>query len=330
MIDTSDFLCVPDGTTYPMSGDKCYQTRITILGTITVNGAGSLTLRSPEIFINKTGSISANGAGYAGGALIYNSLTSIPPRSVPGNQGSGPGGACAPGPGGDPDTCSNEVGVPGSGGSYGGTGGEPSATRWPTVCDICTQPNVTLCRGLAAEETGSDSGTDLDMGSGGSASSTSCFCPDSSSGGSGGGKIILVGETVNIDGTVQANGASGTYHGYIDCYSPGSGGGSGGGIAIRADVISGSGTVSAKGGNGGVSPGKGYGYRGFSGGSGGGGRIKLFYASQSLFAGTLDVSGGASVIYTGGPCNDCEAGTPGTNGTTYVGPATGIYASFVC
>jgi len=109
-------------------------------------------------------------------------------------------------------------------------------------------------------------------------------------GGSGGGAISLVANTMDIAGTITANGGDGQI--YIN---DASGGGAGGAILLHAGSVTGSGTLRADGGNGGTSCGLSPCILDDGGGGGGGGRIKIFYSSGTISP-TVSVAGGAGSL----------------------------------
>jgi hypothetical protein len=114
-------------------------------------------------------------------------------------------------------------------------------------------------------------------GSAGSGGGTSF----ASLGGPGGGVIRLtVNGTLQLDGTLSANGGNGT--------GLGGGGGSGGSVWLTVGTLAGAGTISANGGNGVDSV----------GGGGGGGCIAI-YPSANLFTGTISAYGGAGANWGG-------------------------------
>ncbi len=139
----------------------------------------------------------------------------------------------------------NGSGPGGGGGSGGATGG--------------------MTNGAAARPTdfGSGGGTGASANPGGSA---------------GGGAIrISVGGTLNLDGTLSANGDAGQ--------QDNSGGGAGGSLWISANTLTGLGTISVAGGNGDL----------WNGGGGGGGRIAI-YSPTNLFAGVTNLTGGVGAM----------------------------------
>ena len=100
------------------------------------------------------------------------------------------------------------------------------------------------------------------------------------SGGRGGGLVRITAQTIDLDGSVLANGESrsGNYEG----------GGSGGGIYFDVDTLNGSGAIQARGGNGryhsSVSS--------ADGGSGGGGRVAIYYGASTFPFNNVSVRGG--------------------------------------
>ncbi|MFH1845345.1 MAG: hypothetical protein ABIF77_19345, partial [bacterium] len=100
-------------------------------------------------------------------------------------------------------------------------------------------------------------------------------------GGAGGGALVLtVNGTLQVEGSVTANGADGSC-----CRG---GGGSGGSIYVTASALAGQGTISANGGNGHT-----------LGGGGGGGRIAIYYDADT-FTGSMSACGGSGYQYGGG------------------------------
>ncbi|MBP7831231.1 MAG: DUF2341 domain-containing protein, partial [Kiritimatiellae bacterium] len=142
-----------------------------------------------------------------------------------------------------------------SGGSYGGRGGDYNGTANALYGDF-RNPN--------------------EPGSGGAAVGDQC---------PGGGLVRITAGTLQLDGTILANGTSQSY--YQD-----TAGGSGGGIYLNVSTLAGSGEIRAAGGN--------ANYRG----AGGGGRIAVYYDTLNGF----DVTGRVSAA--GG--TGSAAGAPGT------------------
>lgn len=135
---------------------------------------------------------------------------------------------------------------------------------------------------------------------------------DSSTAGVGGGRMTLtVADTLDIDGSITANGsdANGGVGGY------GSGGGAGGAIYIDASTVSGSGSIQALGGGGGDVANVNQ-----QGGGGSGGRVAVFYDTdpESLVSG-LD----AAVDAAGGnPGAGAVVATAGSDGSVYTAQYT--------
>ena len=222
---------------------------LVIIGTtVTINGAHpfhSLSLQSGAV-LNHTAALAA------GMKLTIAQDLTIDPTSKINVSGQGFGVETGPGAG----VTSNSGG---SGGGYGGNGGRYSAGAGGAGYGSILQP------------------TDLGSGGGGGYYG---------SGGSGGGSIrLIVGGTLQVDGSLVSNGTDGGSYG---------GGGGGGSVYLTAGTLSGSGLISARGGN-----------RAYGASGGGGGRIAL-YANASSFplanvsasGGGGDQYGGAGTIYT--------------------------------
>ena len=138
----------------------------------------------------------------------------------------------------------------GAGGSYGGWG---NASNWSGTINSpygdLSDPN--------------------EVGSGGSTASSAY------GGGNGGGLLRLTAETLQVDGSINADGNAGYY-----------GGGSGGGIRLDVGTLSGNGWITARGGSSSNTS--------QSGGAGGGGRMAIYYDSLSLTEDHLLAQGGQS------------------------------------
>jgi hypothetical protein len=147
----------------------------------------------------------------------------------------------------------------GSGGSYGGLGGGDNSN--PVYGDF-RDPN----------DVGSGGGTFGNVAS------------------NGGGLIRIVAQTLQLDGTIRADGA--------DVVTGGTtGAGSGGGIRIDVGTISGIGSISANGGVGGS----------FGGGGGGGGRVAIYHrdAISGFDETRITANGGGGALH-------------GQNGTVFI------------
>ncbi len=185
----------------------------------------------------------AHTAGLADGLHINAGAMSISSDSTLTGDARGLSSSSGPGEGGD--------GVAASGGGYGGRGGFLGTFAGGASYGSVTNPT--------------------DLGSGGGRDTN-----NAADGGRGGGRIRLsIGDTLTVDGAIEADGGSGT--------GADAGGGSGGSIVIDAGEIAGSGRVTADGGAGTG-----------SGAGGSGGRIALTRSTNS-FAGLVSaVGGGAS------------------------------------
>ena len=126
----------------------------------------------------------------------------------------------------------------------------------------------------------------VELGSGGGTGVSS-----SAAGGAGGGAVnITVGGTLNVDGSLSANGMPGNTNG-----SYAGGGGSGGSILLDVGTLQGGGSITANGGQAGVVS---------TAGGGAGGRIALLYAGNA-FTGLVSARGAlgfqcgaAGTVYT--------------------------------
>ena len=162
----------------------------------------------------------------------------------------------------------------GGGGGYGAEGGYGSTHSAGTVYGSVTNP--------------------IAIGSGGGNGYIN------GSGGAGGGAIRLaVRSALTINGSILADGVTGS----VPSYKGGSGGGSGGSVWLDAGSMAGTGPIQASGGNRTAN--------GANGGGGGGGRIAIFYGT-STFTGTTRARGNGVAPYIGGA------------GTLYVDPAASL------
>jgi hypothetical protein len=154
-------------------------------------------------------------------------------------------------------------------GGYGGSGGYPTASAFGgSSYGMPTQP------------------TTWGSGGGGNLYGTNV-------GGAGGGELRLnVSRELEINGSISANGLTGT--------AAGGGGGSGGSLWLSAGSLSGAGSISVNGGAGGMP----------TGGGGAGGRI-VIDTPTNLFAGVLAATGGTGT-------------NNGGAGTVYYGPQGGV------
>ena len=164
-----------------------------------------------------------------------------------------------------------------NGGGYGGLGGSGNATY-------------------------GDYDNPIDLGSGGVGYRYSYGGSDTYyAGGNGGGYVKIAAETINLSGTILADGGS-VSNGY-------SGAGSGGGVRIDAGTLTGTGIISAKGGNS-----SNYSY------AGGGGRIAVYYDTIGLPIANITAAGGTAMdmTYTGGAGTVYLKGKSLATGTLFV------------
>lgn len=175
---------------------------VTIAGIIKVDGQ-SVAYSNPIATTPGTGGPSGYGGGYGGTTTLA------------GGKGLGPGGG-----GGGPSSTYNV----GGGGGFGTAGGSYGANY-----------------GVGGATYGSARLMPLIGGSGGGGAAGSATSSGYGGGGGGGAILIASSTTINITGSLTANGGDG--------YGSYSGGGSGGAIRLVANTITGTGLVSAKGGS---------------------------------------------------------------------------------
>jgi protocatechuate 3,4-dioxygenase beta subunit len=241
---------------------------LTIQGglTLTVDGALTLTGGSTLLLQGKNVAAKVDGSWQGVGVTIAAGEVSVAAGSRISADGQGYlGGWCFPaedrighGPGGGATS-----GGAGAGGGHGGRGGNGSDSSGGASYGSGLEP--------------------ADLGSGGALNGD---CSPGGTGGPGGGAITLtVAGTLDLEGTISADGADGV--------GSEQGGGAGGSIRVAAGILSGSGAFSADGGRGLT-----------SGGGGGGGRIFVSAGDAGGFHGLpgSTVDGGAGF----------RAGEPGT------------------
>ncbi len=259
----NDHVVVDSGLTIDGSGTTFVTGDVTA-NTITLTNGGVLTHgntttttvyslnlnATTSLAIDSSSKIDVTGRGYLGGSSGGNSS---PTGRTYGNTTAGG------------STQNNS----GNGGSYGGLGGIYSGGSVNTVYGDLMNPS--------------------EVGSGGGAG---LYCPyycSNQPGGNGGGLVKITAGTLQVDGSIIADGGAGTATSYNG------GGGSGGGVNIHVSTLSGTGMITARGGAG-------------PGGAGGGGRIAIYYSDRTEFLGVETVSGGLSG-------NGLVTGRNGWNGT---------------
>ncbi len=222
------------------------QGNVTVAGTISLNGANGS---------NLIPGAAAPGAYNGGtGGILYQV----------GKRGEGPGS----GGGGSPRTNDYWAGGGGGGGGYSTSGGVGGSSYSAGGSGGGTYGNERILPLIGGSGGGGGGGTNSYVGGGG--------------GGGGGSILIASSGTINVSGTITANGgrgSNGQFHGNSCDGGGGGGGGSGGSIRLVANVISGNGSITAAGGDGGSECRN-------SGGAGGAGRIRLETAVIERTSGT--------------------------------------------
>lgn len=216
----------------------------TIAGTISIDGAGPT-----GVFNYSIGGIAGPGGydGGKGGAVADASLWTLGGLSPnTGRSGLGPGGGMPgtpvkPGAVGWGEQNTIHAG-PATGGAFG-----YSIPALPNGTYSCATP------GVAAYS--NSNLMPLVGGSGGGGGAGGAYLPGGGGGGGGGAILIAADGTINITGTISANGGIGEFTTTGTGPGPGSrgGGGSGGAIRLVATTISGNGTLKAVGGAGNIS-----------------------------------------------------------------------------
>ena len=163
---------------------------------------------------------------------------------------------------GDGETISTYAYTGGGGAGYGGSGGQGGGPYFASGGAAYGYANA------GGDYTGSKGGNGRRGPS------------QAGQGGKGGGRIKIHASTINIEGSIQANGGGG----YAK-YGYGGGGGSGGGITLMADSVTINGSVTANGGSGGS----------YGGGGGAGGRITIIYGIREINENLITVYGGVGV-----------------------------------
>ena len=220
---------------------------VNIIGTIDVSGANSADIADADLSDDGMPGGSGPG-GFDGGRGGFTQIAGS--NNLQGGTGRGPGGGRSPSISVSSDGCG------GGGAGFNGVGG---------------QGNNNACNSLDVR--GAAYGTPLLIplvgGSGGGGGSGGKNFFGNGGGGGGGGLLIATSATLNVIGTVNADGGD-SGSGPISIGEGGKGGGgSGGAIRLVATTIIGEGTITAKGGSG-TSGGAGQ-----SGGNGADGRIAL-------------------------------------------------------
>ena len=237
---------IEDGVVLTHVAEDVDGVTITTTGNVTLEADGADTGVNTEYPTSSGteigGSIIVTGKGCAGGAT--DTLSGRGP-----NTGTG---ICAADTSGYGDGATgNYVNDFGGGAGHGGSGGVSDSGGGGATYGLNTAPIL-----LGSGGGGGDGGGDV-------------------TGGAGGGRIRLdVAGTLDIEGTIAANGSTGGI-----AVNAG-GGGSGGSVYITAGTIDGSGNISADGGDGGNSNNT----NNEDAGGGGGGRIAVYYDTNTAFS----------------------------------------------
>lgn len=223
----------------------------TIAGTIDISGR-----KAADSFGAGSGNVADDGlpgdggpGGYGGGR---GGLTDVSPTGTPrgGQAGTGPGG-------GRPSSNNlNDSGCWGGSASFATQGTRPGSNCGSVTAGTYANPELLPLIG----------------GSGGAGGNGSTSAGGSGGGGGGGALLLAVSGTLNVTGSILANGGAGGDYG-ASYGAPGvgsvGGGGSGGAIRLVATTMSGNGTINAIGAGTGVHPNVG------NQGNAGVGRIRL-------------------------------------------------------
>lgn len=308
-------LVVNAGQTLTLSGTN-------VFGDVTINTGGRIVGDGEEgLAILATGDIIVRGVIEVNGRNGQNGLND-PRRGGDGGPGGGGGGggadgnSAAPAAGGDgappgfPASPGQGAGTPagnggGNGGGVGGAFGCGTAGGGGGFAGAGGNGGGDLGPGTGGNGGPAGSSGSLFQGGTGGGGGSTCGGGSGGGGGGGGGVLLLqvaTGRTIQIDGSLRANGGRGG-DGFA---STGAGGGGSGGrirIVAPSGTIIVNDTISAAGGDGGN------GDFGPTGGGGGGGVIELDATGGSVTAalGLLDVPGGDAGSPTG-------MGAPGLNG----------------
>ncbi|OGW55563.1 MAG: hypothetical protein A2Y81_05570 [Nitrospirae bacterium RBG_13_43_8] len=226
------------------------------------------------VYILATGDVTVAGTINVNGA---NTTTNYPGKGGPGGFDGGLGGITAGmpggkglGPGGGNPGAAGTTGGGGGGGSFGTDGTNGSGTAAGTAGAIYGNERILPMIGGSG-------------GGGGNFYSGSSTTGGGGGGGGGGAILIASSGTINVIGTITANGGNApTGYGYGAPFGGGAGG-SGGAIKLIANTIAGNGTISAI---------FGYGtrYGSSPGGSGGNGSIRFEANTVTRTASTTPVN----------------------------------------
>jgi hypothetical protein len=280
---------IPAGVTVRVEGTeplRIFSTgAVRIQGTLDLRGQAGGTGAVGNSQVNNEGAPGA--AGGAGGRGGY-----YPSSYIAGTNGQGPGGGLGAGVGGN-----TSAGPGGGGGGHAAMGG---AGVRGTCCAARCGSDLTF----AGAAGGTSYGTALvDMLRGGSGGGGGAFGGADNGGGGGGGggggALLVVAPSVEVSGSVLADGGNGGDA--APGYDGGAGGGgSGGTVWFRADRVIVTGTVRAEGGRGGLTTvGSTCGIGG-AGGVGAPGRIRV--DGRTVMGVTVPMFTAGAFACTGAPC----------------------------
>jgi hypothetical protein len=264
-------------------GGEYYFDQFSVTNNSTLSVEGRLTIHALNILIEGGSQITVDGKGYAGGA-----------GNNPGKNGSGYGG----GIGGSVSQHRGEGGYGGGGGGCGGPGGDGGNNS--DSGGIASQLNDLMGSGGGGGGDWKDPNGKITLSTGGH-------------GGAGGGYIQLDASTIDIRGTISANGSDGEggeQHTGATFFGGGGGGGSGGIVIIKGNIVNITGVLYAVGGDGGSNDNFGTG-----GGGGGGGEIRVFYDSN-VFPSDVNSTHHITVSYGLGGSSGKYSAEDGQNGTS--------------
>jgi len=258
---------------------------VRVVGTLDLRGLpGSVGAAGNGELLNQGAGGPAGGAGGRGGYF--------PGSYVPGANGQGPGGGIGAGA-----TEATSAGPGGGGGGHATMGG---AGVRGTCCAARCGNDLTFAgpNGGAAYGT-----TQIDMLRGGSGGGGGAFGGADNGGGGGGGggggAVLIVGPSIEVTGSLLADGGTGG-----DAVSTldggGGGGGSGGTVWLRGDRVMLTGTVRAEGGRGGLTAVGGTCGLGGTGGAGAVGRIRV--DGRMVMGVTAPMFAAGTFACTGAPC----------------------------
>jgi len=207
---------------------------VTIAGTINVSGSG------PANPANVSGPGEGGPGGFNGGR--GGAAAGVVANWVAGNAGPNVGQAGIGPGGGAPGVVRSSSGWYGTGyWDLAAGGGGAFGNASPAPSGICpTTPGVVY---------GNTSLIPLVGGSGGGGGAGGAMLPGSGGGGGGGAILIAATGTLNVTGSILANGGVPVSPGTVQGVGSWGGGGSGGAIRLIASTVSGNGTISAMGAN---------------------------------------------------------------------------------